>query len=431
MTPFALGIDLGTSGVRSAVIARDGTVIADARYDYGGGDDDKRSPECWWRAVRECIERQLAVLGDAGLDPRSVERLGVDGTSGSILLVDDWISPVTRALMYSDGGFDAQADKIAKAAPAQHITKGPDSSLARALALQHEPGADRATQLLHQADFIIARLRGRVGASDENNCLKLGYDPETGTWPDWFPASGLRADLLPRVTPAGTRLGSVDAALARALGLSERVQIHSGTTDSLAAFLASARLETGSAVTSLGTTLAIKIVSDRRIDASEMGLYSHRLGGRWLVGGASNTGGGVLRSFFDAERLADLSERIDPDRASPLDYYPLTKPGERFPIRDPAMPPRLTPRPEDDAAFLHGILEGIARIEARCYDLIVEMGGPAPRVIRTAGGGASNPHWAAIRARVLGRPVKAARHTEAAIGAARLTMLVDDCTGVP
>lgn len=37
-----------------------------------------------------------------------------------------------------------------------------------------------------------------------------------------------------------------------------------------------------------------------------------------------------------------------------LDYYPLTKPGERFPVNDPAMQPRLTPRPEDDARFLQG-----------------------------------------------------------------------------
>lgn len=37
-----------------------------------------------------------------------------------------------------------------------------------------------------------------------------------------------------------------------------------------------------------------------------------------------------------------------------LDYYPLLRPGERFPVNDPGLPPRLTPRPEDDAVFLQG-----------------------------------------------------------------------------
>ncbi|KAK3236015.1 hypothetical protein CYMTET_53819 [Cymbomonas tetramitiformis] len=51
-----------------------------------------------------------------------------------------------------------------------------------------------------------------------------------------------------------------------------------------------------------------------------------------------------------------LSEKIDPAVASDLDYYPLMRPGERFPINDPEIAPRLEPRPEDDAKFLHGIL---------------------------------------------------------------------------
>jgi hypothetical protein len=44
------------------------------------------------------------------------------------------------------------------------------------------------------------------------------------------------------------------------------------------------------AVTSLGSTLAIKLLSETRIDDARYGLYSHRLGSSWLVGGASNTG---------------------------------------------------------------------------------------------------------------------------------------------
>ncbi|MEM9755719.1 MAG: FGGY-family carbohydrate kinase, partial [Pseudomonadota bacterium] len=109
---------------------------------------------------------------------------------------------------------------------------------------------------------------------------------------------------------------------------------------------------------------------------------------------------------------------------SGLDYYPLLKPGERFPINDPDYPPRLMPRPEDDAVFLHGLLEGIARIEAQCYDAIVARGGPEPKPLITAGGGAKNPVFEAIRARELGRSISAARHTEAAVGAARLPQLV-------
>lgn len=75
----------------------------------------------------------------------------------------------------------------------------------------------------------------------------------------------------------------------------------------------------------------------------------------------------MLRQLFSDEELRTLSARIDPRVPSPLDYYPLPAPGERFPVNDPTLAPLLTPRPADDAEFLHGVLEGIARIEAEAY----------------------------------------------------------------
>ena len=85
-------------------------------------------------------------------------------------------------------------------------------------------------------------------------------------------------------------------------------------------------------MTSLGSTLAIKLLSEVRVeDDARYGLYSHRLGSGWLVGGASNTGGAVLRRHFSDAELAELTRRMDAAKPTGLDYYPLTAPGERFP----------------------------------------------------------------------------------------------------
>jgi len=96
------------------------------------------------------------------------------------------------------------------------------------------------------------------------------------------------------------------------------------------------------------------------------------------------------------------------------------RPGERFPVNDPALAPRLAPRPADDAAFLHGVLESMARIDRDAYAVMARLGAPRPAQVVTAGGGAANPAWTAIRARVLGVPVVAAATPEAAVGVARL-----------
>ncbi|WP_018077217.1 FGGY-family carbohydrate kinase [Thiobacillus denitrificans] len=80
----------------------------------------------------------------------------------------------------------------------------------------------------------------------------------------------------------------------------------------------------------------------------------------------------------------------------------------------------MTPRPADDAEFLHGLLESLARIEVRGYGLLRELGATPVRRVDTTGGGAQNPVWTHIRQRLLGIPVARAAHTEAAYGAAPL-----------
>lgn len=62
----------------------------------------------------------------------------------------------------------------------------------------------------------------------------------------------------------------------------------------------------------------------------------------------------MLRRHFTDGQLAELTKRVDASRPSGLDYYPLVAPGERFPVNDPQLPPRLEPRPDDDALFLQG-----------------------------------------------------------------------------
>jgi sugar (pentulose or hexulose) kinase len=163
----------------------------------------------------------------------------------------------------------------------------------------------------------------------------------------------------------------------------------------------------------------VKLISDKPLFIPEQGIYSHRLADKWLVGGASNTGGSVLKYYFDNQQLKRLSEQIT-FNDKPADYYPLLTVGERFPTNDPNLQPRLTPRSENDAEFLYGMLAGIAKIEQQAYDCLQQAGTTPITSIRTVGGGAENKVWQAIRQRHIAVPFITPKHTEAAYGAALL-----------
>ncbi|ACL73108.1 carbohydrate kinase FGGY [Thioalkalivibrio sulfidiphilus HL-EbGr7] len=411
-----IGIDMGTSGCRAIAIDADGVEIArcsvalaEPRRD---GPRVEQDPGLWWTALCQVTR---ALMADLPCPPTA---LAIDGTSGTLVVTDAHGTPLGPGLLYNDARAVDAAARIAAIAPRESGAHGASSSLAKLCWWldHHDPRAAR--HALHQADWLAAQLTGRYGISDENNALKLGYDPVARDWPAWLEGLGLPAGLLPRVLPPGDRLGTVTPRAAADSGLPEGLPVLAGTTDSVAAFLATGASQPGEAVTSLGSTLVLKIVSPRPVFAPEFGVYSHRLWDRWLAGGASNSGGAVLKQFFSPEAMAALSSRLEPERTTGLDYYPLPALGERFPVCDPGLAPRLTPRPDDDARFFQGLLEGIAAIEALGYRRLVQLGAPAPTRVRTVGGGSINPAWTRIRERLLGVPLVQATHTDAAYGAA-------------
>jgi sugar (pentulose or hexulose) kinase len=409
---YFLGIDFGTSGARSCVIDADGAIVAEDTRDFGTLEDYERAG-IWREALWDLV---------ATLPPAIRTRLSdiaLDGTSGTVLACDEELTPRHPPLVYNDDRAVDEAQLIARTATPGHPAAAVTSGLAKILWLKKRLGLTGARLYLNQADWLSGLLTGRVGMTDYHNALKMGLDLDELKWPAWVEYLA-DIDYLPVPMAPGARLATVSRPRARYLGVYPGCMVHAGTTDSIAAFLAAGVSQSGDAVTSLGSTLVLKLLSDTRVESTEHGVYSHWFGNRWLAGGASNTGGAVLRQFFDDRTLAALSEKIDPDVASPLDYLPLPRPGERFPVNDPQLSPRLTPRPADDTEFLHGLLESLARIEARGYGLLAELGATPVRAVETAGGGARNAVWTGIRQRLLGVPVKRAGHTQAAYGAARL-----------
>jgi D-ribulokinase len=402
----SIGIDFGTSGARLVAIDTDCNVLWWGRRNLPDGE---------WR------ETLFALIQAVPTEIKAqVSRIAIDGTSSTVVLCDSEGKLLGPPILYYDDRGKTVLDRVRSIAPVGHSVISATSSLAKLcwLASQHELFR-QAKYFLHQADWLAYHLHGKLGISDYHNALKLGYDVESLCYPNWLERHPYRP-LLPQVLQPGTKVGTVLPEVARELGLATDCVVCAGTTDSIAAFMASGVNNPGEAVTSLGSTLVIKLLSHTRIDDPKYGIYSHRLGDLWLVGGASNTGGAVLRQFFSDAELVRLSQDINPHLPSNLDYYPLSTPGERFPINDPNLASRLTPRPDRASDFLHGLLEGIAKIEARGYQLLAELGATPLTSIYTAGGGARNPVWTQIRQRYLPVQILISKHQEAAYGTALL-----------
>ncbi len=151
-TDVALGIDVGTSGVRVVATDRAGATIAMATapipVPLQTGERIEQDAEVWWQAV-------ATALTALDVDKARVRAIAVDGTSGTILPIADDGTPLAKASLYNDRAEPQHVARVAAVAPAETAALGSTSPLARAMRF----GGDG--RVIHQADWIAGRLGGR------------------------------------------------------------------------------------------------------------------------------------------------------------------------------------------------------------------------------------------------------------------------------
>ena len=338
--PLVLGIDIGTSGVRTIALDRERNTIALERASFQESKGNLNDPKAWLESLHQTISNITSKISI-----KNILAICIDGTSGTVLALDKSGDPIGKALMYNDVVTDEKIVKtISDVAPLESAAHGSSSALARAISLQSH---SQISRIVHQADWIAEQFTGKPIATDESNALKTGYDPIKRKWPEWLNDCGINLNLLPQVIPTGSLLAKSNGAFKLPIG----IPVVSGTTDGCASFIATGASQSGDGVTILGSTLTIKLLSNHPIFSPKYGIYSHRIGEQWLAGGASNSGGNALATHFTPDQIETLSKKIDPLKPSGLDYYPLPKVGERFPINDPQLKPKNNSTPPVSLLF--------------------------------------------------------------------------------
>lgn len=466
-----LGIDIGTSGVRGVVvdksqshvdkiICRLQVYLPTAQFNPVSG-ECKQAPSLWLQALKKLLSQVSKQY-----NPVALTHLVLDATSSTVLLTNSAGKPITDALMYNDSHALEEAEKLAHFLSSHAIqtgASGASSTLVKVLRLlqdsYHIPhsDSDKATNrqpldlqqtphIMHQIDYLNYYLTGIKQVTDENNALKLSYDSVQQKWPEWVQTQLHQVHpnvQLPKVVPPGTFLGKLRPELAQQFKLPDNLHIMTGTTDSIAGFLAAGAKDIGDAVTSLGSTIAIKVLSDTPIFSGQMGLYSHKLGQKWLVGGASNCGGKVFLKYYSIKQLKGLLQTLknNPEWLEQLRqtyskhaFYPLCEIGERFPVADPQCKPVIPKMPNQKLtdsssqenifahlSFVYGLALGLAQVEKDAYEKLTELGVPAINRLYSVGGGVENMLWMQLRAeRLACQQLCTGSQQEAAYGVTKL-----------
>lgn len=434
-----LGFDIGTSALKAATFAPDGTPVGVASSEIPLQTPSELvcevDPRAYWEAMRDCC----AALAAQGVDLGAVEALSVAAHAETLIPLDERLEPVRAAIVWVDRRSTREAAQLAArfGAPELATLSGQPEMIpmwpaTKVLWLRrHEPDAfARVRWWLQPLDYAIARLTGHVVSDRSEYSSSLLLDIHAGDW--WQPMLdelALARASLPELVEAGTPLGPLSPDASAALGLPADALVVLGGFDQACTAVGAGNVRPGIVSESTGTSLAAITTVDRPpADTSSVPCHIHVAAGRYFLCAHNPTGGSAyawVRDAFAPElSLADLDA-----------LAATVEPGCEGLVLLPAMSGTATPTFDAAArgvlfglTLRHGrahlaraALEGVAFALAQLLDESRRLGA-RPVELRAVGGGAKSAVWSQIKADVTGLPVHVPAVTDhaGALGAAIL-----------
>jgi xylulokinase len=431
MKDLLLGIDVGTTGAKSALFSTEGRLVSvgqsnyDTKHEHPGWAE--QVPEHWWQAV--CTATRHAVA-EAGSHPESIAGVSVSSQSPAMIPLDSHNRVLRPALIWMDRRAEEESRELAASCGdgvVEEITGNrPDPFYVASKILwfkKHEPELFAQTKLFIQVNgYISFRLCGVHAQDPVQAALMQLQDYGTGTWSEMLcTLCNVQPSHFPPVFPAHQVIGEIGKEAAEATGLNRGTPIMAGTADGSAAALEAGAVSPGTAAEMTGTSTVLLMPSaDPVIDPAFIAI-PHCVPGRYLLLGAMAASGGSLKWFRD--QFGSLSESVaEPVELDPYDllteeasgckegsggvlFLPYMM-GERSPIwhtnaRGVFYGLTLSTTRGD---MIRAILEGV------CFALRhnvehAKRAGIDVRELRSVGGGTRSALWNQIKADILGIPI--------------------------
>jgi len=431
-----LGIDIGSSSVRTAVFGEDGQLlslfgkqVALLSPEPGAAELDPDAVFCALiETLAECAARYRHIAG-----------AGFDAIMHTLLPVDEAGKPLCHALTWGDTRAQAQADRLAADPDCGRLSRATGCHLAspiypaaKAMWLK-ETRPDlwrRCAGLWTLKQYIQTKLFGQAPV-DWSDAASTGFfDIGSKTWnAEVLAKTGVSAGLLGQATPPDTLLPPLLPRWREATGLPEGIPFCLGATDGVAANLGCGVFDDTRLSSTVGTTGAIRIClpGPPAYAGEELWCYSF-LPGVFVTGAAVSNGGIALSHLKKILGLSyaemDAQAQRIPLGCEGLTFLP-TFLGERSPDYNARTTGALHGMRLDHGAghLARAAMEGVMY---RLYDnyLCVREAAPHVELILANGGYAKSETWMRIQADIFQREIAAAGAVEAAaLGAAYLGMM--------
>ncbi len=420
MPDCVVGVDIGTTGVKTIALSQDGNVLGQAYHEhhlhspYPGWAEE--SPCDWWKGTVATLQTVLAHI-----DPGNVLCIGVSGMVPALVLLNERGEPLRFAIQQNDARTTKELSWLKPRVNEKRFFELTGCTLNQQIippkllwVRSHEPQIyEKIRWIMGSYDYINYKLTG-------NFSLEQNWVLEAGLWMaeerSWYePILDLveiSKEWLPPVHSAHEVIGETAREVEEETGLRQGTPVIAGSADHIAAALASGAIEPGDLVLKFGGAGDILYCLDGFSPHSRLFIDYHNIPGKYLLNGCMASSGSLVKWFKNLlggegnsyEELDKEAEKICCGRAGlvVLPYFM----GEKTPIFDPLA------RGVVFGLSLHhtkyhvhrAILESVVYAFRQHVEIIQEAGYPIQRIL-VVDQGAKSDLWRQISADVLGKDI--------------------------
>jgi xylulokinase len=425
-----LGLDIGTSSVKSVLVDASDRVVAVAERSLEVTRPEplwsEQDPESWVAGTFATIDELAAS------HPREVAAVAGIGLSGQMhgaVLLDAAGQVLRPAILWNDGRSFAECRALEASFPALHAVTGnlamPGFTAPKLMwVARHEPEIfARTAQVLLPKAFVRLRLTGESLEDMSDASGTLWLDPAKRDWSDEaLAATGMSRARMPKLVEGSEPAGRLLPELCARWGMATPPVVAGGAGDNAATAVGLGAISPGDSFLSLGTSGVLWVTTDRFAPnpASAVHAFAHAVPGTWHQMGVMLSAAACLSWWANVcgasagDLLAELGDAATPG-SGPL-FLPYLS-GERTPANDPELRAVFAGLGAGDgrAAMTRAVLEGVGHAVVDNRDALAAAGTRVAE-LDLVGGGSRSRLWAQILADQLEVPVH--RVEEGAVGAA-------------
>lgn len=440
-----IGIDLGTSAVKTLLMSEKGEVKKTVSEEYPllfpKAGWAEQNPEDWYTATIRALRSLLR-----GIDKAAVAGISFGGQMHGLVALDKADRVIRPAILWNDGRAAEEA-RFLNREIGQEALSAYTANIAFAgftapklLWMRHNEPENfaRIDKIMLPKDYLAYRLSGVFCTDVSDASGTLYFDPEKKTWSEEMLAiCQIEAWQLPRIFESSAPVGTLLPEIAEELGLLPSVKIIAGAADNAAAAIGTGTVGEGGCNISLGTSGTIFISSRqfRRDAQGALHAFAHADGGYTLMGcmlSAASCNKWWMDDILQNKNYLSLQSAVTDEMlgSNEVFFLPYLM-GERSPINDPdargafiGMSLATTP-----LSMTLAVLEGVAFAMRDCLEVAKKCGIEITSS-KICGGGAKSPLWRKIFANVLNIAIEVPQAEEGpGLGAAVLAAV--GCGAMP